>query len=274
MSLQGYLKNLKNLIDRYIDRYLPSGSEDPKIIHKAIRYSLFSGGKRIRPILAIEAYRVCDARANEILPAACAIEFAHTYSLIHDDLPAMDNDDYRRGKLTLHRVFGEANAILAGDAILTMAFNIISKYFSPKIGLRVIKELSDAIGTKGMVGGQVMDLEFSTGRSRPNRKILDNINRLKTARLFEASTRIGAMVAGVGRKKEEAMARFGANFGMAFQIVDDILDEGSYAKVFGETMSRNNSWELIKKAKDALSCFGKKADRLREMANHILTRKK
>lgn len=266
------------MIDEALDQYLPSEGERPKTIHKAMRYSVFSGGKRIRPILAIESCKVCGGKIEDIKPIAAAIELIHTYSLIHDDLPAMDDDDYRRGRPTSHKAFGEANAILAGDALLTLGFNIISKKADSKIGLKVIGELSESIGTRGMIGGQVVDLEFSAKTCGKNRSVdvdtLDYINRLKTGRLFEASTRIGAIVGGSSARELENLAHFGALIGMAFQIIDDIIDEEGYAKIFGLDKSRWESKNLIEKAKRALSIFGKKADRLKDMADRILTRTK
>ncbi|MBI5144342.1 MAG: polyprenyl synthetase family protein, partial [Candidatus Omnitrophica bacterium] len=200
MNIKYYLKNLKDRIDKSLDEYLPSEKAYPKAIHWAMRYSVFSGGKRMRPILAIESCKVCKGRLKDVLPAACAIELIHTYSLIHDDLPAMDDDDYRRGRPTSHKVFGEANAILAGDALLALAFNIIAKEANGRRGLEVIRELSEAIGTRGMVGGQIVDLEFKN--KKLDKKTLNYINRFKTSRLFEASTKIGAIAAQSSKKEK------------------------------------------------------------------------
>lgn len=273
MKIRDYLNNLKRPINKALDKYLPSEREYPKTIHKAMRYSVFSGGKRIRPILAIESCKACGGSLKDILPAACAIELVHTYSLIHDDLPAMDDDDYRRGKLTSHKVFGDANAILAGDALLTLAFNIISKKMSPKIGLKVIRELSGAIGTKGMVGGQVADLEFSDSERRDfkeDKNLLRHINYLKTAKLFEASAKIGAIAADSGARKIDAMAKFGKYFGMAFQIADDIIDGEGYVRIFGIDIADKDSKDLTKKAKDILKIFGKKVDNLKDITDLCL----
>lgn len=272
MKLEKYLNDLKNLVDKNLDRYLPSEREEPKVIHKAMRYSVFSGGKRLRPILAIESSRVCGGGIEDIMPAACAIELVHTYSLIHDDLPAMDDDDYRRGKPASHKVFGEANAILTGDALLTFAFNIISKYNDPGRGSGITRELSDAIGTKGMVGGQVLDLGFSPSGGKKDKIVLNDINRLKTARLFAASTKIGAIAAKPGQRKIERLAKFGTYLGMAFQIVDDIIDDGLYVRIFGRDLSRLDSENFIKMAKSVLKIFGKKADRLGDIADYVLER--
>jgi len=272
MDIKYRLDKVREFIDEGLDKFLPPGNANPKSIHKAMRYSVFSGGKRIRPILTIEAARACGASAKKALAAACAIELIHTFSLIHDDLPALDDDDYRRGKLTCHKRFGEATAILAGDALLTLAFNIISKNMDPGPGIEAVRELSDALGTKGMVGGQVMDLEFQAGRSGKTALIL--ANRLKTAKLFEASTRLGALASGARTDKIKAMAAFGGQMGLAFQIVDDILDREAYVKVFGINKARTDAAELTKKAKEALLIFGKKAIALERIADYVLNRAK
>jgi geranylgeranyl diphosphate synthase type II len=204
-------------IDARLDRYLPSNKEEPIVLHKAMRYSVFPGGKRIRPVILIEAAIACGAKAGDAVPAAAAVELVHAYSLIHDDLPSMDDDDYRRGKLSCHKKFGEANAILAGDALLTLAFDIIANEYLPAAGIKMIKELSCAIGSKGMVGGQAMDIaEYKDKRK---------VNRLKTAKLFAASAALGAISAGASASKIKAMRRFGANFGMKFQAADDAADK-------------------------------------------------
>ncbi len=263
--------DLRNIIDRYLDKYLPRQSEEPKIIHKAMRYSVFSGGKRLRPILVIESSRACGGRLKDALPVACAVELVHTYSLIHDDLPSMDNDDYRRGKLSCHKKFGEANAILVGDALLTLAFNIISKRGDPKVAVGAISQLSESIGTKGMVGGQAIDIEFKN-RDK-NKNILQNINHLKTSKLFETSAKLGGIAAGATKKELNAIGMYGASLGMAFQIVDDIIDGEDYVKLFGMDKARRDSEALLRRAKDALKIFGKKAERLEEIVNEASYRK-
>jgi len=272
MNIKDHLDTVKEFIDEGLDKFLPPENENPKSIHKAMRYSVFSGGKRIRPILTIEAAKACGASAKKALAAACVIELIHTFSLIHDDLPALDDDDYRRGKPTCHKVFGEATAILAGDALLTLAFNIISKNMDPRSGIESIRELSEALGTKGMVGGQIMDLEFQAGRKSKTTLIL--ANRLKTAKLFEASTRLGALASGARADKVKAMAAFGGHMGLAFQIVDDILDREAYVKIFGLDKARTDAAELTKKAKEALLIFGKKAITLERIADYVLSRAK
>lgn len=281
MDLDNYFNNLKELIDGRLDKYLPSEKDDPKMLHKAIRYSVFSGGKRIRPVIVIECSRVCGGSFKHVLPVASAIELVHTYSLIHDDLPSMDDDDYRRGKPSCHKAFGEANAILAGDALLTLAFNIISKNSNPRIAIAIIRRLSDAVGTYGMVGGQAIDLEFSakggflpnTKNRKKNKDTLYYINRLKTSKLFEVTAEAGAIVAGAHRKKVGAMARYGEHLGLAFQIVDDIIDGERFQELCMDTSKAcRDSKILIQKAKDALRIFGKRANRLKEIADYVLNR--
>lgn len=259
LSIEPHIQKLRIKIDKALDSYLP---KDQGVIQKAMRYSMLSGGKRIRPILAVEASQACNGSVTDAVPAACAIEFIHTYSLIHDDLPAMDNDDYRRGKLACHKVFGEANAILTGDALLTLAFNIIANNCKPKTALKITEELSDSIGADGMVGGQALDLEFR-GKKKDS-KILRHINILKTARLFEASARIGALSADASPAEEKALQKFGFYFGLSFQTIDDILD--------GEGGGYKEAGILINKAKSELKIFGKKADHLKEIAGYILKR--
>ena len=248
--------NLAKFIERRLDKFLPPEKREPKILHKAMRYSTFSGGKRIRPVILIETAIACGGSAKEAVAAACAVELVHTYSLIHDDLPSMDDDDYRRGKPSCHRKFGEANAILVGDALLTLAFNILACEYTPETSAEMVKVLSSAVGSKGMVGGQVLDIMKN--------KNLKEINRLKTARLFEACVYLGAISARAGKSQIDAARRYGINLGMAFQAVDDLLDK--------EKKAMPDPAYLIKKAKKALSVFGRKADRLREIADYVLVR--
>ena len=246
-------------IYRNLKEYLPQGDNT---VEKAMQYSVLSGGKRIRPLIAIEACRICGGSVKDAMPYACAIEFIHTYSLIHDDLPSMDDDDFRRGKPTCHKVFGEANAILAGDALLTLAFNIIVKHAKPKIGVQIIEELTEAIGIDGMVGGQALDMEFK--KKSKDKKLLKEINLLKTAKLFEVSTRIGGICAGASREKVKALGKFGLYFGLSFQTVDDELD--------GESKAGKEAISLIEKAKKELKIFGKKADMLKTIADYVVKR--
>jgi geranylgeranyl diphosphate synthase type II len=247
--------NFIKLIEKNLNKFLPSPKIPPKILHKAMRYSVFSPGKRIRPIISIEAAVACAAIAKKAIGAACAIEFVHTYSLIHDDLPSMDDDDYRRGRLSCHKKFGQANAILAGDALLTLAFNVLANEYSPEVSSEMIRELSSAIGSLGMVGGQALDIAGD--------KNLKNVNFLKTAKLFETSAVLGALSANAGKKQIEAMRKYGLNLGMAFQAVDDILD--------GENKcSRADAEFFIAKARAALKPFGAKALGLLNITDKVM----
>lgn len=268
--MRRYLTKKVLLVDRNLDRYLPRKSANPRVIHEAIRYSVFSGGKRLRPILALEAARACGGSLADAMPAACGLELIHAYSLIHDDLPSMDNDNYRRGKPTAHRKFGEAIAILAGDALLTMSFNLFSRIKDPGIQRRVVREVSDAIGSLGMIGGQVMDITVK----RKNLSTLKYIHARKTAALIAVSARTGAMVAGADRAREKALSDFGKFLGLSFQIIDDLLDREDYFKFFGERKGRRQAEQFADRAKAALKVFGGRAGTLRAIASCMVTRKK
>lgn len=268
-----YLEKNKKLIDKRLDKYLPKQTLHPRIIHETMRYSVLNGGKRIRPILVLESLKACGGKIEEAMPAACAIELVHSYSLIHDDLPSMDNAATRRGRPSCHVKYGEALAILAGDSLLTLAFNLIARgRDKTKIG-QIIFEISKAIGSFGMIGGQVMDLKV-----REDKKIdlstIKYINTHKTASLIAAAAKAGAIVAGASDKKIEALQKYGEYIGFTFQIVDDILDRDGYAKIFGLENARSESQKLTEKAKASLDIFGNKANNLREIAGYILNRKK
>ncbi|MFH1189692.1 MAG: polyprenyl synthetase family protein [Candidatus Omnitrophota bacterium] len=266
------MKRARSAIDKALDSCLPPASRVPAVIHKAMRYSVFSGGKRIRPVIVIESCRAClsggrtpaRSRLNDALAIGCAVEMAHTYSLIHDDLPSMDDDDYRRGKPSCHKAFGEANAILAGDALLTLAFNILSTRLDAKTGIESVRELSEAIGSCGMAGGQAIDIGYKGRAVKPQAR--RDMDRLKTGRLFEASAKLGAIAARAGAKEIRAMALFGGSIGAAFQMVDDIIDSGTEARA--ERLAR----DVTGKAKAALKTFGGRADALREIADLMLRR--
>jgi geranylgeranyl diphosphate synthase, type II len=233
------LHEYQQLVDSELDRLVPSETTPPETIHRAMRYSLFAGGKRIRPILCMEAARAASGSFCGSLPAACSLEMVHTYSLIHDDLPALDNDDYRRGKLTNHKVFGEAIAILAGDALLTLAFQVLAYLDTPPDRkARLIGELASAAGTVGgMIGGQVADLE-GAGKP-PDATLLESIHRAKTGALLRASLRLGAILAGANEAEYEALSCFGERIGLAFQIVDDILDVEESSAALGKTSGKD-----------------------------------
>lgn len=246
-----------------LNKFLPPENTEPKNLHKAMRYSVFSGGKRIRPGILIESAKVCGGKETAAIPLACAVEFIHTYSLIHDDLPAMDDDDYRRGKPSCHKAFGEATAILAGDGLLTLAFEIIAKNCVPEIAAKAVILLAHAAGSSGMVGGQEMDL------SAAPKKNTSRINLFKTAKLFEVSASLGAVAAKAGEKELKALAEYGRNLGLAFQIADDIDDSGRYSQKACREEAVREVARLIGKSVKAVKIFGKKADRLKKIAEEV-----
>lgn len=229
--LEEYLREKRALVDAALDEHLPPADTPPAIIHEAIRYAVLGGGKRIRPILAIAAAEACGADATPFMKQIAALELIHTYSLVHDDLPALDNDDLRRGRKTTHVVFGEAFGILAGDALLTEAFAWLS---SPGGGLRAINEVAVAIDSKGMIGGQVADLEGGSTLER-----LQFIHENKTGKLLTASVVLGGLLAHASEEQIEALRRYGHATGLAFQIVDDLLDIEADAATLGKTAGKD-----------------------------------
>lgn len=279
-------------IEAALERLLPPSGAQPPTIHQAMRYSVFAGGKRIRPMLCMEASRIFSADTHAAIEAGCALEFIHTYSLIHDDLPALDNDDLRRGKPTCHKKFNEATAILAGDALLTLAFETLAKV--PMDSARcvsVIREVASAAGTRdGMVGGQVADIEAE--RKPITEEMLSYIHRSKTAALIRASVVAGALCGGAATEDVERLHRFGDNIGWAFQVVDDILDveessaalgktagkdqaqqKATYPALFGLQKSHEFAKELAARALDELKPYGERAARLRELAEFLVLRR-
>jgi geranylgeranyl diphosphate synthase type II len=291
MDLRKYLKTRHRMIEQALDRYLPRATVKPATIHKAMRYSLFAGGKRLRPILTLAAAEACGGTPANALPLACAIECIHTYSLVHDDLPSMDNDDFRRGRPTCHKVFGEGIAVLAGDALLTIAFEIVScaqptrRYDMATL----LRETSVAAGSQKLIAGQVADLE-GEGK-KVNRAGLRYIHENKTAAILTTAVRLGAMSADANAKQLDAITRFGRALGLAFQVVDDILDvtqtseklgksagkdvaaqKATYPAVIGLEKSRAEARSLTRKADDALTVFGAKGEALRALASYLLER--
>jgi len=292
--LQAYLTERRTLVDAALERFLPGETTPPPTVHRAMRYSVMAGGKRLRPILVIAGAEAVGGAAAMVLPTACALEMIHTYSLIHDDLPAMDDDDYRRGRLTNHKVFGDATAILAGDALLTLAFRLIADNADLVRDARVIRdvvaEVADAAGTAGMVGGQVVDIE-SEGKAI-SADTLEYIHRHKTAALIRASLGVGARLAAGDAAAVTAISEAGSDLGLAFQIVDDILDvEGSleelgktagsderkqkatYPAIHGLEGSRRQARMLIERAKERLGAFGERSAPLCALADYVLERK-
>ncbi len=291
MELPQYLTARSATVDRALDRFLPRATVKPATVHKAMRYSLFAGGKRLRPILALAAAEACGGELGNALPAACAVECIHTYSLMHDDLPCMDDDDLRRGRPTSHKVFGEGVAVLAGDALLTIAFEILAQAEATRrypVAM-LIRELAVASGSQWLIGGQVADLE-GEGKKLSGAE-LRYIHRCKTAALLTASIRLGAMSANATPAKLASLTEFGQSLGLAFQVIDDILDvtqtteklgktagkdvaatKATFPAIYGLDRSRAEARRLTAAAHGALKSLGAKGVRLREIADYLLAR--
>ncbi len=294
MDIKAYLSKKKSIVDKTLEKLVPPAKAFPPTVHEAMRYSLFAGGKRIRPLLAIAAAEALGANTAYLLPVASVLELIHTYSLIHDDLPAMDDDDFRRGRPTCHKVYGEAVAILAGDGLLTMAFEILSdprrlKAIQANRLLAITREIATASGVFGMVGGQVVDIQ-SEGKEI-DLPTLEYIHTHKTGALIRASVRVGALYAKAGKRQLAALTHYGEMAGLAFQIADDILDitgkqeelgkdigsdlkkdKKTYPSFYGLEESRRRAVEVVDKALAALEDFDRKADPLRELAKYIINR--
>ncbi len=278
-SIEKYLKEKKVSIESTLNRLLHPAKKYPSIIHQAMRYAVFGKGKRLRPILVIAAAEACGGKASDVLPAACALEMIHTYSLIHDDLPAIDDDEYRRGRLSCHKKFGEAMAILAGDALLTRAFEVLSGTWFPKdeaLQGKIIAEIARAIGTEGMLGGQAEDIQsLSSGTQAEREKKLAYIHSHKTGALITVALRVGAMLAGASNGKLKALDKYGRSFGLAFQITDDILDkkeerELTYPGIYGLKASREKVKRLVKSAKVPLEIFKKRGELLEKLIDYYV----
>lgn len=269
-GLESYLKDKIALIHRGLERLLPKGAVDPPPVHQAMRYAVFGGGKRIRPILTLAVSEALGGREEDGLIPACAIEMIHSYSLIHDDLPCMDNADMRRGRPSCHKKFGEAIALLAGDGLLTLAFQVLSNIKKPEKSCRLIREIGAAVGTRGMIGGQVEDIGMGT--CGLNKAKLEKMNRRKTGELIKVSCLAGAVMAEAKRAEERAILSYGEHLGFAFQVVDDIIDRDGYLRVMSGREARLKARFLIKKAKNALSRFGSKDRILRLIADSIAER--
>jgi len=294
VNIQGYLDQQRQRVDQFLERSIPLPSCHPQQLYESMRYSLLGGGKRIRPILTIAASQALGCDDDGMLPFAASLEFVHTYSLIHDDLPAMDDDDYRRGRLTNHKVFGDGMAILAGDALLTMAFELCSQGdakngFSAAQQLDIVRELALGSGHRGMVGGQVMDIQAE------NQKIdlahLQQIHTFKTGRLIRAAVRIGGIIGKATSQQMQCLTDYSEDIGLAFQIADDILnmvgtreelgkDAGTdekrgkqtYPSFFGVEGARKLGEECVQRAITRLKSFDKQAEPLRHIATYIMAR--
>lgn len=271
MNLASYLKTRQALVNRALGRCLPASGAFPGQIHEAMRYSVLGEGKRVRPILALAACEAVGGLAIAALPTACALELIHAYSLVHDDLPAMDNDDFRRGKPSCHKQFGEALGILTGDALLTYSFELLTRgNHGGKVHLRVVQEIAKAIGTAGMIGGQVADLDLVHGKLPP--KMVELVNRKKTGALIGASVRVGALLGGASPSAYRRLSSYGSRVGLVFQLVDDLLDRDGAARLHGEVSTRRRANRLTKEAILLAAPLGKKAEPLAALAQFILTR--
>ena len=295
LPLKEYLDGRKRRIDEALDRCLPTEDFFPPRLFQAMRYSLFAGGKRLRPILCVAAAEAVGGMADFVLPGACALEMIHTYSLIHDDLPAMDDDDFRRGKPTCHKVFGEGVAILAGDALLTEAFHLLAgrdlaERIPEKTVVAAVRIVAEAAGHSGMVGGQTVDV-LSEGKPA-DAETLQYIHSRKTGAMIVASVKLGAVLSGAGEEQVAALASYGGRAGLAFQIADDILNvEGdrkllgkntgsdvsrrkmTYPGLLGLDAARDKARELVEAAVNDLAEFDHRAEPLRKIARYILERK-
>ncbi len=292
MTLPVFFEQDRQLIEATLDRLLPPEETPPTVLHRAMRYSVLAGGKRIRPILCLEAARTISDNTPGVEQLGCALEFIHTYSLIHDDLPALDNDDFRRGMATAHKKFGEAIAILAGDALLTLAFERLAQLpLEAERRSRIIEEVAHAAGTvDGMVGGQVADLEAMAGEATAT--VVEYIHRAKTAAMIRAAARTGAIYARADESQLGHLSRYGESIGLAFQIVDDVLDvessseelgktagkdasqhKATYPTVYGLKRSREMVAKLVHRACEELRVFGRRGERLRQLAEFLASRK-
>lgn len=292
MNIQEVLQQYKLLVENRMQELLPSGNVYPSLIHEAMAYSLFAGGKRFRPVLCLAGCEAVGGSLDDGLDAACALECIHTYSLIHDDLPGMDDDDYRRGKLTNHKVFGEGIAILAGDALLTYAFEILAGMAdgsNEKQLLQVVKELAAASGTLGMIGGQTVDI--LSENAEPTQELLHYIHSRKTGALITAAVRIGGILGHATAEQLQQLTIYGENLGLAFQITDDILDvvgdeqklgkpvgsdeknhKATYPALFGLEQSRAMAVQAVEDAIIAIESFGDGAIKLKLLAQYLIER--
>ncbi len=291
-ELESYLVERRQLVQEALARSLPPPDTYPPAVHQAMHYSLFAGGKRLRPILVLAAGEAVGSPPEPLLPAACAVEFIHTYSLIHDDLPAMDNDDYRRGRPTCHKVYGEAIALLAGDALLTQAFEVLSRIpatIPPERILRATGELAAAAGSRGLIGGQVVDME-AEGQPVTLEKV-NYIHNHKTGSLIRACLRLGGILGGAGEEQLTLLTRYGEALGLAFQITDDLLDitgdfsqtgkqggvdaargKATYPACLGVEASRQKAGKLCAEAGACARALGPAAEPLELLAGYVLTR--
>jgi len=291
-DLKPYLQAKRQMVDAALEKYLPPATTWPEKLNESVRYSIFAGGKRLRPILALAAAEAVRADPESVMPVACALEMIHTYSLIHDDLPAMDDDDLRRGRPTNHKVYGEAIAILAGDSLLAEAFHTIAAHCRngrAEAGLQVLDRIAQAAGAQGMVGGQVQDLLSEKKKISPEE--LEHLHRHKTGALIRVSVEAGALLAGADETQFQALSKYGECIGLSFQIADDVLDieggeeigkdvgsdlekeKATYPSILGLERSKALAHEITEEALNALKPLGAAAEPLREIARYVVYRK-
>ena len=288
--LKAWMGETVAVVNHALERTLPKADLAPSTLHEAMRYSVIGGGKRLRPLLVAMCAQMCGETVQEALPAACAIEYVHCYSLIHDDLPAMDNDDLRRGRLTCHRAYDEATAILAGDALLTFAFEVLAGTYNPRKSLAAVRTLARAAGTAGMVGGQALDLESEGKKIEPEE--LEGIHRRKTGALIAAACRLGGIVADAPEDRLELLTEYGRQVGLLFQITDDILDctataeelgktpgkdlhagKNTYVTVYGREQAQKMAREVAGEAYRIIGGVGEEALYLRLLIDYVLERR-
>jgi geranylgeranyl diphosphate synthase type II len=269
-EITAYLARRAEEVNAWLECLVPSESVEPRVIHRAMRYSLFAGGKRLRPVLLLASGEALGAETEDLMPAACAIEMIHTYSLIHDDLPAMDNDDLRRGRPTCHKAFGEAMAILAGDALLTQAFRVLSSeapYADPARQVRVMREIATAAGTvEALIGGQAADIENEGKQS--DAATLEYIHRSKTGAMIRAAVVCGAIIAGAPEGLTDRFRAYGERIGLAFQIADDILDVTSTSEQLGKTPGKDQA--ALKATYPAIHGLERSRQRMRELIDEAI----
>ena len=270
MDIQPYLAKQRKKVNRVLLSFLPKENAPPALLSRAMRYAVLSGGKRIRPIFAMAACEAVGGKESQVTEAACSLELIHNYSLVHDDLPCMDDDAVRRGKPSCHAKFGEVTALLAGDALLTQAFKVLTFSNGPK-RLQAAHWIAEAVGNQGMVGGQALDMEYK-GREM-DLPTIEYINTHKSGSLIAISTKVGAYLGGGTPKQVEALHRFGKYVGLLFQVVDDIMDKQGYARVIGSHEAQEEAGLLLSKAKSELSSFGRKARVLEQIAEFVVSRK-
>ena len=295
MDIETYIAEKKGFIENWLEQHVPEAELSSSGIYRAMRYSLLAKSKRIRPILALAVTESLGGKSDQVLPFACSLELIHTYSLVHDDLPAMDNDDVRRGQPSNHKVFGEAMAILAGDALLTHAFFLMSSPqivsdLSPDLVLLIIQEISKAAGIQGMISGQVMDMEYEGQTVSLSQ--LETMHSCKTGAMILAAIRIGGLVAGASSEHMEKLGLYGRHIGLAFQIIDDVLDIEGHAELLGKTKGKDRTAQKatfplvlgLEESKEcarqhylqgvqALEGFGERGEILRDLAKFIIYRK-